>query len=87
MLGTWTEESEILERQHTRTTTAMYGEAKTGEGEQQQHTRTTKMSGEESTGEAEQQDTAVTAAHKEETIDSEDQELVALIETEKIWTE
>ena len=45
------------------------------------------MSGEESTGEAEQQHTAVTAAHREETIDSEDQELVALIETEKIWTE
>ena len=43
----------------------------------------TKMQGEELAGKAEQQCTAVTAARREETIDGEDQELLALIEKRK----
>ena len=44
---------------------------------------TTKRQREDLAGEAEQQHKAMTAAHREDTIDSKDQELLALIENRK----
>ena len=77
------EKAETTERQHRTTTTATQKGEMIGEAEQQLHMTTTKTRREELAGETEQQHTAMTAAQREETIDSKDQELLALIEKRK----
>ena len=96
------EESEILERQHTTTTSAAANDEAEILGQQhatrataaakhvavrlgQKHAATAGAIANEG-AEMLEQHTAVTVARKEETIDSKDQELSALIERRTLWT-